>query len=78
VSEKEGKELDSKNYIGLDFDGMPLTDQWQMESELRKYKFQIKIRLRNGRIRYLHANSKKVVEAYTKGIRATIVWVREL
>ena len=78
MPEEEKSKMDSKKYTGLDVDGMPLADQWKLESKLREYKYQVKIKLSNGRIRYVHSNEQKAVEAYAKGINAKIVWIKKL
>ena len=75
---KQKKEMDSKKYKCLDLGGMPLSEQWKLESEIRKYKYQVKIRLSSGRIRYLHCNEPGPIELYAKGINAKIIWVKKL
>jgi len=72
------KDMKKKKFTGLDVDGMPLKDQWKLESHLREYKYQIKIRLVSGRCRYLHADQHEAVEAFVKGIGAKIIWIKEL
>ncbi len=72
------RDMNSKKYRGLDLGKMPLKDQWKLESELRKYKYQIKIKLPTGRIRYIHANEQSTIEAYAKCIKAKIVWIKKL
>ena len=70
--------MNSKKYKGLDVDGMPLKDQWKLEPEIRKYKYQVKIKLPNNRMRFVHSNEKQAVEAYARTVNAKILWVKEL
>ena len=70
--------MSSKNYKGLDTDGMPLKDQWKLEDKLRKFKYQVKIQHQNGRIRYVHGDEKKPIELYAKFTKSKILWIKEL
>jgi len=67
-----------KKYKALDMDGMPLSDQAKLLPELCKKKYQVTIKLENGRLRYAFTNDPKVIEIYVKKIKATILKVAKL
>jgi len=71
-------EMTPKEFRGLDSDGMSVRDQWKLEPELRKKKYQATIKLPNGRVRYLYLNDPHIAELYVNIIGAKILKIRKL
>jgi len=67
-----------KEFRALDAGGIHVRDKWRLEPELRKKKYQVNIKLRNGRMRYLYLNNPDVAELYVKVIRAKILKIIKL
>lgn len=72
------KDMNPKKFKGLDLDGMPLKEQWRLSATLKKYKYQVKVQLPNGRIRFIHVNEKEAIEAYIKVTKSKIIWIKEI
>lgn len=71
------KDLNSKKFRGLDLDGMPLKEQWRLSADIRKFKYQVKVQHRNGRVRFIHTNEEEAVKEYVRVTRCKIIWIRE-
>lgn len=65
-------------FRGFDGTGMSVRDQWRLDPELRKKKYQVDIKLPTGKVRYLYLNDPRVAELYVKIIGAKILKIREL
>lgn len=67
-----------KEFKSLDSGGIFVRDQLSLEPKLRKKKYQVNIKLRNGRVRYLYLNNPDIAELYVKVIRAKILKIIKL
>ena len=62
-----------KPFEGIFSKNMSVRDRWTIESELRKKKYQIYIKLRSGKIRYLYIDSPDAAELYVTVIAGKIL-----
>lgn len=67
-----------KKYRTPDTDGISIRDQKKLVPELSKKKYQVNIKLHNGKVRYLYLNDPIVAELYVEIINATILKVKKL
>jgi len=67
-----------KKYRVPDTDGISVRDQKKLVPELPKKKYQVNIKLYNGRVRYLYLNDPFLAELYVVIIDATILKVTKL
>ncbi len=63
----------SKKPKVLDTNGMPLDDQRKLIPHLPVKEYEVRFKLKTGRIRYAYVDNPQVVELYVKKIG--LVWV---
>ena len=68
----------NKKFKTLDAEGMPLDDQKKLLPELRKKKYQVNVKLKNGRVRFAYTDDPEAVEAYVKTIDAKILKILKI
>ena len=72
------KKKEKEKFKILDTDGMPIPEQAKIIPLLRKRKYQVSIKLKNGKTKYIYLNDPKIAEIYVKGIEAKILKVNKI
>ena len=70
--------MTTKKIPGLVGTGISVRDQYSLEPELCKKKYQVNIKLSTGKVRYLYLNDPNVAELYVTIIGATILKTSKL
>lgn len=70
--------MSPKKFRALDTGGISVRDQLTLEPELCMRKYQVNIKLRSGKVRYLYLNDPSLAELYVKIIGAKILRVKKL
>ena len=67
-----------KKFQGFDNTGISVRDEYTLDSKLSKKKYQINIKLSNGKVRYLYLNDPHIAEIYIQIIGAKILKIKKL
>ncbi len=67
-----------KKFQGFDNTGISVRDQNILDPKIREKKYQINIKLSNGKVRYLYLNDPHIAEIYIQIIGAKILKIKKL
>jgi len=62
----------------LDGGGISVRDHWMIEPQVRNKKYQVNIKLPNGKVRYLYLDDPNIADLYIRLIGAKILKIRKL